>query len=1036
MLLNYQDITIHQLIEKQASLTPEKIAIIYQNQQLTYRELNEKANQLAHYLQSLGVGSETLVGICVERSISMMISLLAILKAGGAYVPLDPFYPSERLAFMLEDSQLPVVITQHHLLEKLNQHSAKIVTLDRDWETITEHSHQNLVNQVCADNLAYVIYTSGSTGKPKGVEIVHGAVVNFLFSMQQEPGLTSEDVILAVTTISFDIAVLELFLPLIVGASTFIVSREVATDPIQLSQAINDSGATVMQATPSTWRMLLAIDWQGNQHLKILCGGEPLTRHLANQLLERSSSVWNMYGPTETTIWSTVNKVELGDQPISIGNPILNTQIYVFKESNCGKDNGLELVVDEGEGSLYIGGLGLARGYLHRPDLTSERFITDHLSDDPTARIYKTGDLARYLPDGSISIIGRIDNQVKIRGHRIELGDIETALSEHPQVQECVVVARNDSPGDLRLVAYVVLKLQQADNTHPAQLRVWLKEKLPDYMIPAMVVLMDKLPLTPNCKVDRRALPVPTLDLMEDIVPPRTEVEKQLHKIWTAILGVEVGVYENFFESGGNSLTSAVLMHHMNEAFTIELSLEHLFKAPTIAELAETIEAVQVSGSTTKSATNLEEIQADAVLESTIYPLNFIKPELKYIFLTGATGFIGAFLLNELLHQNPQATIYCLVRANSLSAAHARLRQSLESYEIWQDNFAERIVPVVGDLSQPLFGLTETQFRELADQIEVIYHSGAHVNLVYPYIGLRGTNVVGTREVLRLAVFTKTIPVHHISTLDIFQSSEYKNNKLILETDDLLSGGGYLDGYSQSKWVAEKLVMAARSRGLPVCIYRLGMITGHSQTGAFQPTNLISRLIKGLIQMGSAPEWELNMNLAPVDYVAKAIANLSRRSDSYGKTFHLQSPYVLSINQLAADINSLGYPIATIPREQWQQELVNIPIDNALRPMVCLFTKKVVDTQQIFIEITALASSQLFDCRNTEWGLAGTDITCSPINASVLKAYLSYFMGCGFLTEPTKKSKSHSSLMVQNLIPLELTQSLEKVRFWDYFAAS
>lgn len=385
----YQDIAIHQLVENQVLLTPNKVAIIFQNQQLTYRELNEKANQLAHYLQSLGVGTETLVGICMERTLDMVIGLLAILKAGGAYVPLDPSYPLERLAFMLEDSQLPVLVTQQHLSEKLTPHLAKIVALDSDWEVIAEYSHENPINQVCADNLAYVIYTSGSTGKPKGVEIVHGAVVNFLASMQQEPGLTSQDVLLAVTTISFDIAVLELFLPLTVGSATVIVSREVAADAIQLSKTINDSGATVMQATPATWRMLLAIGWEGNQHLKILCGGEVLTRHLANQLLERSSSVWNMYGPTETTIWSTVDKVEPGDRSIGIGRPILNTQIYIFKEPSRRKNDVLKPVFGEEEGQLYIGGLGLARGYWNRPDLTSEKFITYPFSDEPTALLYQ-----------------------------------------------------------------------------------------------------------------------------------------------------------------------------------------------------------------------------------------------------------------------------------------------------------------------------------------------------------------------------------------------------------------------------------------------------------------------------------------------------------------------------------------------------------------------------------------------------------------------------------------------------------------------
>ncbi|GAX37798.1 non-ribosomal peptide synthetase family protein [Nodularia sp. NIES-3585] len=1000
MEIDYQDIAVHQLVENQVLLTPTKVAIIFQNQQLTYGELNEKANKLAHYLKSLGVSSETLVGICVERSLFMVIGLLAILKAGGAYVPLDPSYPSERLAFMLEDSQLPILVTQQHLSEKLTPHSAKTVFLDSDWEAIAQYSPENPINQVCADNLAYVIYTSGSTGKPKGVEIVHGAVVNFLISMQQKPGLTSQDILLAVTTISFDIAVLELFLPLTVGTTSVIVSREVATDAIQLFQTINDSGATVMQATPATWRMLLAIGWEGNQNLKIICGGELLTRHLANQLLERSSSVWNMYGPTETTIWSTVDKVESGDGAITIGSPILNTQIYVLKEPARRKNDILEPVVDEEEGQVYIGGVGLARGYWNRPELTAEKFITDPFRNDPTVRLYKTGDLARYLPDGSISIIGRIDHQVKVRGHRIELGDIEATLSQHTQVQECVVVVREDSPGDMRLVAYVVPK-SQLSNMRPAQLRAWLKEKLPDYMVPAIVVFIDSLPLTPNCKVDRRALPRPTLDLIEEFVPPRTELEKQLTKIWTAILGMEVDVCQNFFESGGNSLTSPVLLYRINKTFQIELSLDCLFKAPTIAELAKVIQSVQGFGSADKFVNNLDQMRADAILESTIQPLTVAKTEPQNIFLTGTTGFIGAFLLQELLQQNSQATVYCLVRANSLEAASDRLRQSLEKYEIWHESFGKRIVPVVGDLSQPLLGLSEAQFTELADRIEVIYHSGAYVNLVYPYSALRGTNVVGTREILRLAVHTKTIPVHHISTLDVFQSSEHQGKKVILETDDILSGKGYLDGYSQSKWVAEKLVMAARDRGLPVYIYRLGMITGDSKTGGFQPSNMISRMIKGFIQMGYAPEWELNMNLTPVDYVVAAIAYLSRQPDSYGDTFHLLSPYVLSLNQLVADLNLLSYPVTSIPFYQWQAKLLDMPPENALTPMASLFTKKVSNQQQTFIETTVLTSSQVFDSRNTQMGLAGTDIICSPINSSVLKNYLSYFRRCGFLTKST-----------------------------------
>ncbi|PSB21959.1 phenylalanine racemase [Phormidesmis priestleyi ULC007] len=1005
-------VAIHQLIELQTLKTPDAAAIVFQNQRLTYRELNQKANQLAHYLQILGVKPETLVGICVERSLDMLVALLGILKAGGAYVPLDPSYPQDRLAFVIEDTQLPVLITQQHLCAILPQtQHAQLVCLDTDWQTVAQQSEANPESSVTAENLAYAIYTSGSTGKPKGVQITHQAVVNFLRSMQAEPGLCQQDVLLAITTISFDIAVLELFLPLIVGAEILLVSRDIASSGTLLSNLLSESNATVMQATPATWRMLVAAGWKGNKPLKMLCGGEALTRSLADQLLERGSSLWQMYGPTETTVWSMVHHVEFGDRAVPLGHAIANTQIYIVQEPARRKNDSLQIVSGEGEGEIYIGGQGVSQGYLNRPDLTREKFIPDPFSADPNVRLYKTGDLARLLPNGDIEMIGRIDHQVKIRGYRIELGDIETALSQHPNVRESVVITREDESGERRLVAYVVLKAQSLQ-LRSTELRAWLKDKLPEYMVPAIVVFMENLPLTPNLKVDRRALPVPTLDAQEEFVSPRTELERQLAQIWTAVLGVEVGIYHNFFESGGDSLRTALLLSRVREAFQVELSLDCLFKAPTVAGFAEVIQAVQSCGSTAGFNTTPTELWADANLDDAIRPhaisalhnSDAVLSELRSgliaaqpIFLTGATGFIGAFLLQELLLHNPQMTAYCLVRADDCEAASDRLRKSLERYELWQDTFGSRIIPVLGDLSQPLFGLSESQFRELADRVDVIYHSGAYVNLVYPYTALRNANVLGTQEVLRLATQTRTLPVHYISTIDVFHSSEYEEATFISETDQLLSCDGYTEGYAQSKWVAEKLVMQARDRGLPVCIYRLGMITGHSQTGAFQLNNMICRLIKGFIQLGCAPELDLKMSLAPVDYIVQAIRHLSSQPASFGQTFHLVSPHLFTLKQLVADLNVLDYWVTLMPYQQWQTKLLAMPPENALTSMASMFTKR-PDKQQTPIE-TATFVSQAFDTRNTDIGLDGTDIVCAPIDSSVLRIYLLYFMQNGFLPQ-------------------------------------
>ena len=415
------------------------------------------------------------------------------------------------------------------------------------------------------------------------------------------------------------------------------------------------------------------------------------------------------------------------------------------------------------------------------------------------------------------------------------------------------------------------------------------------------------------------------------------------------------------------------------------------------------IQAVQSCGSTIGFNTTSTELWADASLDDAIRPHavsalpNSDLSAAQPIFLTGATGFIGAFLLQELLLHNPQMTAYCLVRADNCEAASDRLRKSLERYELWQDTFGSRIIPVLGDLSQPLFGLSESQFRELADRVEVIYHSGAYVNLVYPYTALRNANVLGTQEVLRLATQTRTLPVHYISTIDVFHSSEYEEATFISETDQLLSCDGHTEGYAQSKWVAEKLVMQARDRGLPVCIYRLGMITGHSQTGAFQLDNMICRLIKGFIQLGCAPELDLKMSLAPVDYIVQAIRQLSSQPDSLGQTFHLVSPHGFTVKQLVADLNALDYSVTLMPYQQWQTKLLAMPPENALTPMASMFMKR-PDKQQTPIE-TATFVSQAFDTRSTDIGLTETNIVCAPIDISVLRAYLLYFRRSGFLPQ-------------------------------------
>ena len=578
---------LHELVGEQVVRSPGVVAVVCGGERLTFAELDERSSRLANYLVGLGVGPEVLVGICVERSLEMLVGLLGVLKAGGAYVPIDPAYPVERQAFMLADSRAPVVVTQERLVEGLPVEGVEVVCIDRDWPVIG--GLPAVVPEVVCDpeQLAYVIYTSGSTGKPKGVQISHRALVNFLWSMRERPGLGADDVLVAVTTLSFDIAGLELYLPLVVGGRVVIAPGEVASDPRALAGLLEGAGATVMQATPTTWRMLVDSGWSGGRGLKGLCGGEALPVVLADRLVGLGVELWNMYGPTETTIWSTCCRVQAGDGSVSIGRPIGNTSLFILDELMAPVAVGVV-------GELWIGGDGLARGYRGRPDLTQERFVAHPFDGGGDARVYRTGDLARYRPDGNVEFLGRVDHQVKVNGFRIELGEIETVLARHPGVADAVVVARGEGAA-AQLAAYVILRRA----VEAYELRQFVSEKLPAYMVPSTVTSLGAFPLTPNGKVDRKALPEPTRVRSADreLVEPRTSLERRLAVIWERELGVErIGVTDDFFDLGVRSIVAASLFAAIEAEIGDSLSLGAIFRASTIEKLARLIEGEDLAG--------------------------------------------------------------------------------------------------------------------------------------------------------------------------------------------------------------------------------------------------------------------------------------------------------------------------------------------------------------------------------------------------------------------------------------------------------
>ena len=578
---------LHELVSAQAARTPDRVAVVGGAREMTYAELDQASNRLARRLRGLGGERGSLVGLCVERTPEMLVGLLGILKAGAAYVPLDPGFPRERLAFMAEDSALRILLTTATLRDELRLPTTQVVCLDADAPTLRAECSEALprdARSATPDDVAYVIYTSGSTGRPKGVRVPNRAVVNLLVSMKDAPGLAASDRLVAVTTLSFDIAVLELQLPLMVGATVVLATRDEATDGERLRDLLTASRATVMQATPGTWRLLLAAGWSGDPGFKALVGGEAFPRELAEPLLDRTAEVWNMYGPTETTVWSTCFRVQRPLGPILVGRPIGNTQVHILDAHMQPRPLGAP-------GELWIGGDGVALGYLNRPELTAERFVADPFRPDPGARLYRTGDLGRWRPDGNLECLGRTDFQVKVRGYRIELGEIEAALVSHPAIGQAVVAAREDRPGDVRLVAYVVPRASQA--AEPLELRTHLASRLPDYMVPSHFVPLAALPLLPNGKVNRKALPAPSSAAVESgtsYVEPRTEAEKVVAELWQDALSVpRVSVHDNFFRLGGHSLLAAQVLARLRREHGVQLPFRYFFEAPTLEQFAKGI---------------------------------------------------------------------------------------------------------------------------------------------------------------------------------------------------------------------------------------------------------------------------------------------------------------------------------------------------------------------------------------------------------------------------------------------------------------
>jgi amino acid adenylation domain-containing protein len=581
---DYDERPVFVQIAEQVARTPDAIAVIDATERLTYAELQARANQLAHELVESGVEPGSLVAILMDRQIPLLVSMLAVFQTGAAYLPIDPTFPPDRQEFMLADSQAPVLITQDKYLGTIEAGTSSVICVDRDPERIARHPNEPLDVEIDPDDRAYIIYTSGSTGRPKGVETTHRGVSNLLAYMREWPGTTPDDVIVSVATHAVDLPVPDFYLTLMVGARLVLVPRDATMDGVELADWMGRHGATGIAATATTLQLLVDAGWKGSEALKISAGGEALPRALAEELRSRCASLWNVYGPTETTVWSSVLELRPGEGSPPIGGPLWNTTFFVLDGQLQPRPIGVP-------GELFIGGDGLAAGYLHRPELTAEKFIRNPFSDDPESKLYRTGDLVRWREDGSLEFLGRVDLQVKLRGFRIELEEIEAVLASHPDVAGAAAKVYERSPGDQRLVAYVV----PADgrSVDVEELRQLCKTRLAPYMVPSAFVQLDEFPTTPNRKLDRRALPAPDgirPDLERSYVAPETPIEESLAAIWSEVLAVDrVGIDDDFFDLGGHSLLAVKMLARVQETLALDLALPTIFEHSTVRELAAVV---------------------------------------------------------------------------------------------------------------------------------------------------------------------------------------------------------------------------------------------------------------------------------------------------------------------------------------------------------------------------------------------------------------------------------------------------------------
>ncbi len=989
---------VHELISKQAKIRPDAVALRMGAKSMTYQALDNKSKLFSDYLRQLGVLPGELIGVCMEKGFELMIGLLGILKAGGAYFPVDPTYPEDRKRYMIDVAEAKFILGLTATKDQIPDTEAEIICLDDDWEklikendrSMSEKNESTLQSDNDADKIAYMIFTSGSTGRPKGVKVYHRGLVNLLYAYNEDVGIDHNDCVLTCASLSYDASVIEMFYPLVHGGSLAMVTLDVSRDGQRLKKYLDRNSITFMTASVATWRMLDYAGWQGSPKIKIVNGGEVLPYELAQTLIGWSKTAYNGYGPAETSVCATMKRLE-PNRPVTIGRPLANTQIYILDE--C-----LNPMPVGAAGELHIGGAGVAHGYHNRPEMTESKFIPNPFKGDgSTEKMYKTGDLARYLPNGEIEFIGRIDNQVKIRGHRIELGEIENLLGQNNQVKACTVLVRQEPDQEKKLVAYLIPSIKK-EQVNIFEIKEALKRELPSFMMPSDYVVMEAFPVTLGGKVDRTAFPLPAGSaLLEDFVPPSTSIERQLSDIWKDLLNLDrVGIQNSFLDLGGDSLKAMKLLISINRQFDVGLTVQALYENLTIEKLSRAI----LNGNGTSSSESIlqaVDYDSEASFDIEFDPLQFsnlpiVPTQLKRLFITGATGYLGAFILESIL-TNTSANVYCLVRADTPAKGMERIKNNLEKSLIWKDAYRRRIKPVVGDLALPNFGIPDEKFELLAKYIDAVYHCGSIVNFAYPYSFLKKTNVEGTKEVIKFSTCRRIKHLFYVSTIGVFEQSDLSFSRDISENDELPDPEGLFFGYSQSKWIAEKIMLKAMEEGLPISIYRPGSVLGHSVTGVSNLDDLVNVIIKVINRVGAIPDVDFHENGLPVDVVADTIVKLSFMPESTGRRFHIINPKDVAVKDMIDYYLSYGYRMPVLPYRKWRDLLIKkAESDDYLLPYVSVVEKELSTMDG------SILPNFLFD--NTRRLLTDYDQTAPEIDEKLFHTYLRYLENVGFIPKP------------------------------------